>query len=415
MPPESTRSLWRHPDFMRLWFGQTVSLLGSQVTLLALPLTAILVFKATAFQVGILSTVEFLPFALLGLPVGVWVDRLPRRPILIATDLGRFAVMGSVPLAYALGILHLAQLYIVGFLSGVGTVFFDIAYVPYVPSLVSRDRLVEANAKLEMSRSGAQLGGPGIAGLLVQGLSAPGAILADAASYLASVASLLAIRAREIPVVRPIGEPERMRRQIGEGLRFVAGNRLIRPVVGGVIIGNLFLQMGQVCLLLFAVRALHLSPGRIGVLLSLGSAGLLFGALVAERISTRIGVGPTIVAGAFIVGVGGVFVPLATPRSGTALLLAYGLVATFGGVIFSVNGRSLLQAATPDRILGRAFATHRFISWGVIPIGAFLGGVLGTHLGLRTTLWIAAAGEMAAFLPPLLSPVRTLRRLPVAP
>ncbi|TMA53641.1 MAG: MFS transporter [Deltaproteobacteria bacterium] len=343
MPPEPTRSLWRHPDFMRLWFGQTVSLLGSQVTLLALPLTAILVFKANAFQV---STVEFLPFALLGLPVGVWVDRLPRRPILIATDLGRFAVMGSVPLAYALGILHLAQLYVVGFLSGVGTVFFDIAYVPFVPSLVSRDRLVEANAKLEMSRSGAELGGPGIAGLLVQGLSAPGAILADAASYLASVASLLAIRAREIPVVRPVGEPERMRRQIGEGLRFVARNRLIRPVVGGVIIGNLFLQMGQVCLLLFAVRALHLSPGRIGVLLSLGSAGLLFGALVAERISTRIGIGPTIVAGAFIVGLGGVFVPLATPRSGTALLLAYGLVATFGGVIFSVNGR------TPLHLLG---------------------------------------------------------------
>src|SRR5262249_32760550 len=153
---------------------------------------------------------------------------------------------------------------------------------------------------------------PGIAGLLVQALSAPGAILADAVSYVASVASLLAIRARELPAVRP-PEPVRMRRQIGEGVRFVAGNRLIRPVVGCVLIGNLFLQMGQVCLLLFAVRRLRLGAGRIGVLLSLGSVGLLVGAVLAERISGRLGVGPTIVLGAVLVAVGMVFVPLATP------------------------------------------------------------------------------------------------------
>src|SRR5712691_5803471 len=233
---------------MRMWTGQTISLLGSQVTLLALPLTAILVFKASAFQVGTLTTAEFLPFLLFGLPVGVWVDRLRRKPILVAADIGRLVVLGSIPLAYAFGVLHLWQLYVVGFLTGVGTVFFDVAYGSYLPSLVERPRLIEGNAKLEISRSGAQLAGPGIAGLLVQGLSAPGAILADAVSYLASVASLLAIRAREIPVVRPVGEREPMRRQIGEGLRFVARNRLIRPVVGGGIIGNLFLEMGQVCL-----------------------------------------------------------------------------------------------------------------------------------------------------------------------
>src|SRR5262249_7706203 len=156
---------------------------------------------------------------------------------------------------------------------------------------------------------------------------------------------------RETPVARH-DQPERMRRQIAEGMRFVAGNRLIRPVIAAVFIGNLFLQMGQVCLLLFAVRVLHLGPGRIGVLLSLGGLGLLVGAVVAQRLRGRLGVGPTIVVGSFVVGLGGLFLPLATPRTATPLVVSYALVATFGGVIFSVNGRSLLQAATPDRILG---------------------------------------------------------------
>jgi len=176
------RSLWRHGDFMRLWTGQSVSLLGSQVTLLALPLTAILLFHATAFQVGALSAVEFLPFMLFGLPVGVLVDRMRRRPILIAADAARFVAIGSIPLAHALGMLHLGQLYVVAFIFGTGTVFFDVAYLAYLPALVPRDRLVEGNAKLEVSRSGAQLAGPGIAGVLVQALSAPGAMLADAVS-----------------------------------------------------------------------------------------------------------------------------------------------------------------------------------------------------------------------------------------
>src|SRR5439155_9355828 len=204
-PGPPRRSLWRHGAFMRVWTGQTISLLGSQVNLLALPLTAILVFNASAFQVGALSTVEFLPFVLLGLPVGVWVDRLRRRPILVVADVLRLIVIGSVPLAYALGVLRLVQLYVVGFLSGVGTVFFDVAYGAYLPSLVDRDRLVEGNAKIEGSRSGAQIVGPGVGGLLVQALSAPGAILADALSYLASVLSLLAIRSREAPVAVPEG------------------------------------------------------------------------------------------------------------------------------------------------------------------------------------------------------------------
>jgi MFS family permease len=397
---------------MRLWTGQTISLIGSQVTLLALPLTAILVFKASAFQVGALTTMEFLPFVLFGLPVGVWVDRLRRKPILVLADVGRLVVLGSIPLAHALGVLHFAQLYAVGFLTGVGTVFFDVAYGSYLPSLVKRNRLVEGNAKLEVSRSGAQLAGPGIAGLLVQALSAPGAILADAFSYLASVLSLLSIRTKEPEVEPSGGHPPRMRRQIGEGLRYVVDQPLLRPLLACTGTLNLFSMMGQAVLLLFAVRRLGLSPGEIGVILTVGSVGFLVGALVAERIPRRLGVGPTLILAGLMIGLGAVFIPLATTANAAPMLVLYGLIASFGGVIYNVNARSLIQTITPDRKLGRTIATMRFIVWGTIPIGSFVGGLLGSHLGLRPTLWIAAAGQLVGFLPPLLSPVRRLSRLP---
>jgi MFS family permease len=196
-------SLWHHGEFMKLWAGQTISQIGSQITLLALPLSAILLFDASPFQVGLLSTVEFLPFVIFGLPAGVWVDRLPRKPILVVADLGRFVAVGSIPVAYALDVLRLPQLYVVAFVSGILTVFFDVAYGAYLPSLIPRQRLVEGNSKLEISRSGAQLAGPGLAGLLVQALRAPVAILADAVSYLGSVVFLLAVRNEEPPVSVP--------------------------------------------------------------------------------------------------------------------------------------------------------------------------------------------------------------------
>jgi MFS family permease len=406
------RSLWRHGDFMRLWTGQSVSLLGSQVTLLALPLTAILLFHATAFQVGALSAVEFLPFMLFGLPVGVLVDRMRRRPILIAADAGRFVAIGSIPLAHALGMLHLGQLYVVAFIFGTGTVFFDVAYLAYLPALVPRDRLVEGNAKLEVSRSGAQLAGPGIAGVLVQALSAPGAMLADAVSYLASVASLSLVRTKEPPVGPEGGSPIPMRRQIGEGLRYVRHQPLIGPLVVCVAILNFFSMMGEAVLLLFAVRRLGLSAGAIGVILSVGSVGFVVGALVAERLPRVFGIGPALLGTAFMVGLGAVFIPLSTVATAPYLLVAYGLISTFGSVVFSVNARSLMQSVVPPRLLGRAFATHRFVSWSANPLGALVGGLLGSHLGLRGTLWLAAAGQLVAFIPPLLSPVRRLVQLP---
>jgi MFS family permease len=416
--PESSSdrlSLWRHGEFMKLWTGQTVSLIGSQVTLLALPLAAILLFKASAFQVGLLSTVEFLPFLLFGLPVGVWVDRLLRRPILVLADLGRFVAIGSVPLAYWLGVLHLWQLYAVGFVSGVFTVFFDVAYGSYLPSLVERARLMESNAKLEVSRSGAQLAGPGFAGLLVQAFKAPAALLADALSYLVSVVSLLWIRVQEAPPAPHALEAGGMRRQIGEGLRYVLGNRYLRPLAACTATLNLFSMMAQAVLILFAVRQLDLSPGAIGAILTAGNIGFLVGAFIAERVARRIGVGRALIGGAVLVAFGVLFVPWAHPSTAAPLLISYGVVSSFGGVIYNVNARSLAQSITPHRMLGRMIATMRFVVWGTIPLGSFVGGVLGSKLGLRPTLWIAAMGGLLAFVPPLLSPLRRLIEIPPLP
>jgi MFS family permease len=407
-------SLWRHGEFMKLWTGQTISQVGSQITVLALPLTAILLFDASPFQVGLLSTAEFLPFVLFGLPAGVWVDRMARKPILVIADVGRFVTLGSIPLAYALGVLHVAQLYVVGFVSGILTVFFDVAYGAYMPSLISRDRLVEGNSNLEISRSGAQLAGPGLAGVLVQALKAPVAILADAVSYLGSVGFLLAIRSEEAPVETPSGDatPPRMRTQIGEGLRYVLRNPLFRPLAACTATLNLFSMMAQAVLLLFAVRTLGLRPGTIGLILTVGNVGFLAGAFTAARIARRVGIGPTIIAAALLIGVGPALLPLATRGSAVPVMVAYGVIATFGGGLYNINVRSLAQTITPDRMLGRLVATMRFIVWGTIPLGGFLGGLLGGTIGLRPTLVLAGAGGIVAFIPPLLSPVRRLTEMP---
>jgi MFS family permease len=406
-------SLWRHADFMKLWTAETISQLGTQVTLLALPLTAILILKATPFQVGLLSTIEFLPFILVGLPAGVWVDRLRRRPILIVGDLGRVFSLGSVPIAYELGVLHIAQLYVVAFVTGVLTVFFDVAYQSYLPSLVQREHLVDGNSKLEISRSGAQLAGPGIAGLLIQTLKAPLAIAADALSYLGSAAFVFLIRRPEPATAKPEGgKHPKMRGEIWEGLRYVLGNKLLRPIAFCTGSSNLFTQFGQVVILIYAVRVLGMKAGTIGLIFALANIGFLLGAFLAGRVARRFGVGPTIVGSAMLFGVGWIPIALATKEVAFPLLFGGIFVAGFGGTVYNINQVSLRQAITAERMQGRMNATMRFMVWGTIPIGAFVGGILGSTIGLRPTLWVAAIGSLFSFIPPLLSPVRSLMEIP---
>jgi MFS family permease len=400
---------------MKLWTAETVSQLGTQVTLLALPLTAILILKASPFEVGLLSTLEFLPFILVGLPAGVWVDRLRRRPILIVGDLGRVLSLGSIPVAYELGVLHIAQLYVVAFVTGVLTVFFDVAYQSYLPSLVSRGHLVEGNSKLEISRSGAQLAGPGLAGALIQILKAPVAIAADAISYLGSAFFVFLIRKEEPRVVKPSAGHPRMRSEIWEGLRYVAGNKLLRPIAFCTGSSNLFSQIGAVVVLIYAVRVLGMKAGTIGLIFALANIGFLLGAFAAPRIPRRLGVGPTIVGSAVLFGLAWVPVAFAVRGNAFPLLVGAFFVAGFGGTVYNVNQVSLRQAITAERMQGRMNATMRFMVWGTIPIGAFVGGILGNTIGLRPTLWVAAIGSLFAFLPPMFSPVRSLQEIPEWP
>jgi MFS family permease len=401
--------LWRHSDFMSLWGAETISLFGTQVTLLALPLVAIVTLDESAFRVALLTTAEFLPFLLLTLPAGVWVDRLPRRPILILANLGRAAALLSVPVAHWLGLLTIWQLYGVGFAVGVGTVFFDLAYMSYLPRLVRRAELLEGNAKLEMSRSAAQIGGPGLGGVLVSVLTAPVAIFVDAASYL--VSALLMGRIRTAEAVAPRDERRSLRVELREGLGYVFRHPYQRGIVGAVAISNFFGQLVFAILLVFAVRELGLTAAAIGLILSLGSVGTLVAAVTARRVGDRLGVGRTVLVAAFLFGPGTLLIAVAPVDYAEVFIVAAIAIVGYGGTLFNVTMISLVQAITPDRILGRANASRRFVVWGVIPVGGVVAGVLAETIGLRETIVVGSLGGLLAVVPILASPIRSLGRM----
>jgi MFS family permease len=404
--------LWRHPDFLKLWSAETVSQFGTQISLLALPLVAIDVLHVSAFKVAALTTVEFLPFLLVSLPAGVWVDRLPRRPILIAGDLARAGLLASIPIANAMDVLTIWQLYGVGFVVGIATVFFDIAYQSYLPSLVERQQIIDGNAKLEISRSAAQLGGPGIAGLLVGWLRAPTAVLLDGVSFLGSALFIFSIAKTETS--QADRAPRRkMRTELREGLSYVLRHPYLKNIAACTAIFNFFGMMGFAILLVFARRKLDLSPQAIGLAFTLSNIGPLFAALSANKIFARIGVGRTIIASSILGGPMFLVIPFA-PRghAALALLVPAMLFGGFMGVVYNIAQVSLRQAITPERIQGRMNSVMRFIVWGAIPLGSFAGGILASLIGIKATLIISGVGCSLAFLPVLFSPVRSVREMP---
>ena len=412
------RSLWFHADFMKLWTAQTISQLGDEVTELAIPLIAILILGAGPFEMGVLGTLLFLPFILFTLPAGVWVDRLRRRPLMIAANLGRAVLLLSIPLAFALDVLTLWQLFVIAFAVGALQVFFDVAYQSYLPAVVERDQLVEGNAKLEISQAASSLPGPGIAGFLIAIVSAPFAIVVDAISFLASAGLLGFIRRDEPTPERTVdaatGKRTGMRTEIADGLRYVLGNRYLRSIAACTGTFNLFGNIAGVLLLLYAVNQLGLRAEQIGIAFAIGNVGTLAAAFSSERIGRRIGVGPTIVASAAVGAIPMAIIGLAPPEAAFGWLIGAFAIQSFTNVVYNVNQVSLRQAITPTWMQGRMNATMRFIVWGTIPIGALIGGVLGEVIGIRPTIWVAAVGIGLAFLPVLLSPVRTLQRIPEA-
>jgi MFS family permease len=406
--------LWRHADFLKLWSAQSISQLGTQISGIALPLVALYTLHATAFQVAALGAVEFLPFLLFTLPAGVWVDRLRRRWIMVVADFGRALTLGSVPIAFALGHLTLAQLYVVGFLTGTLTVFFDVSYQSYLPSIVKRAQLVDGNAKLEITRSGAQVLGPGIGGLLVHAITAPYTVLADAISYLWSASFLFAIRKPEAVPERDADSPSLLRELI-DGIKYLVRHRYWRPISISTATFNFFSNVAFAIFVVYMVRRLHMSALAIGLTFSLSSAGGLAAAFFAQKIGTRVGIGRTIVWGSVIGAVPTVLIPLA-PVSFPIPFIVVSLVFTeFGIVVYNVSAISLTQALVPERLLGRVNASRRFIVWGTIPLGSLVSGVLATTIGLRPTLFVGTIGIMLATLPVALSAVRDVEELPTEP
>ena len=410
------RSLLRHPDFLKLWSAETVSQFGTQISVLAVPLVAIVILQASAFEVALLGTVEFLPFILLTLPAGVWVDRLRRRPMLIAGDLVRAVSLASIPIAYELHALTVWHLYLVGFVNGVATVFFDVAYQSYLPSLVERDQLIDGNSKLEISRSGAQILGPGMAGVLIGWVTAPVAVIVDSVSYLASALFVVFIRRTETAPERHVDEHGRprggMRRETMDGLRYVLTQPYLRAIAFCTSASNLFSQLIFAILLVYLVRQLGVTPEVIGIVFSLGAVGFLLGALVGSRIGTRLGVGRTIIAMGFLFGPPNLLVGLAPADNPLPFVVVGVFVAGFADVVYNINQVSLRQAITPERMQGRMNATMRFLVWGTIPVGSLIGGVLGTTIGLRETILLGGILSMLPFLFVLFSPVRSLRTMP---
>jgi MFS family permease len=401
--------LWRHRGFLLLWGGQTISQFGSQITQWALPLTAVLLLKATPGQVGILAAAGSLPI-LLSLFAGVWIDRVRRRPLLIIADSGRALLLSTIPLAYWFGWLSMTQLYLVALFSGVLTILFDIAYRSFLPSLIAREQLVEGNSKLEAGRTLAGTAGPSLAGLLVQWFNGPAAILGDALSFVVSFLWLAFIRVRE-PVPNA-GQRLDLRREIGEGLHTLVHHPLLRSLILASGIFNLFDSFLFAMYVPYLSRTLGAPPALIGLIMALGSAGGLLGALLAGRIPRAIGLGRTLFGSVLVAGVAELVIAMARgPLPIAALLVIIGEASVqVSASIYAINSLSLRQAIVPDRLQGRVNATARIIAEGGLPLGALLGGIIADHYGLRLSVLVAGCGTLFAFLVVLLSPVRSLSR-----
>ncbi|MEU9830718.1 MFS transporter [Streptosporangium sp. NPDC048047] len=409
----TTPSLFRHRNFSLLFGADTISQIGTQVSTLALPLVAVLALHASPFETGLLAAAQTAAFLLVGLPAGVWVDRMPRRRILVGADVVRAVLLASVPLAWWFDALSLPQLYGVALGTGLATVFFDVAYQSYLPSLVGRDRLMEGNAKLEIVRNSAQIAGPAVGGGLIQLLTAPVAVVLDAVSFLGSALMLGRIDATE--QVPDRSERRGLLKEIGEGLRYVVSHRILRLIAASTALANFANGMMVAVEMIFLARVVGLSPGAIGVLFSVVSVGGLTGAALVGPMSRRIGSARIIWLSIMVTSPFTALVPLTEPGWRVSLFAIGAFIQSIGVVLYNVGQVTFRQSVTPERMLGRMNATMRFLVWGTLPIGGLVGGLLGEQFGARATLWVVVGVTLLAVVPPVLSPLRTMRDLPEVP
>lgn len=405
--------LLRARDFRLLWIGETTSVLGSSIAVVALPLVAVVTLQASTFAVGLLTAVAWLPWLLIGLPAGAWVDRWPKRPIMLVCNTFSMVVFLSVPLAAWFGLLTMTQLLVVALAGGVAKVFFNVAYRAYLPSLVDKENLLEANTKLQGSESAAQIGGPGLAGLLAQGFGAVAGVLADAVSFGISVLCLRSIRFREPR--RPAATRSRLRDEIRDGLAFVVHDRFLRVFAVFGATSNVALMGYQSIEIVFLVRDLAVGPGVAGLVLALAGAGGVFGAWLSGRLAVRFGTARTFVLceafGAVMMLLG----PLAQGGWGLAFFVAAGFSLSAGIVGSNVLNATFKQRYVPAALFGRVTASMSVLSFGAIALGGLLGGVLGEAVGVRQTLWLMAGLEVVAVVALLFTPLGRLRDFPAGP
>lgn len=402
--------LWRHPEFLKLWSAQTISLFGSMIGRFALPLVAIYTLDASPFQVATLGAANVAPGLVLGLFAGVWVDRLRRRPLLIAADLGRALALATVPLAYWLGVLGMAQLYVVAIVTSALSILFEVAYRSYLPSLVGREELVEGNSKLAATDSVAEMGGVGLAGVIVQALGAPIGVLVDAVSFVGSAIALGLIRKPERVVAREDeGEAQGTLREIGEGLRAIWRNPVLRPVVGAGVVDIFFIHFFVAVLTIFFVRELGLSPLVIGLVIAIGGVSSFLGALIADRVVRRWGLGRAFIGSFLTYRVATYAIPLAMgPYALVVAILCASQVLDAAATVQQIAQNSLIQTTAPERVIGRINASFQTLQQGAILLGLLIGGVLGERIGLRPTMLLGMTASLLSLLWFVGSPVTAL-------
>jgi MFS family permease len=384
--------LREHRDYRRLWLADAVSQVGNQVTLLAMPLVAVLVLHATTFQIGLLVALEFVGFLVLGLPAGAWCDRWRRRPIMVSADLVRALVLASVPIAYVFDLLTIWQLFVVVLLQGMSTVFFDVAALSYLPSLLPQAHLMAGNARLQANESVAQVAGPTVAGALIQLVTAPVALAVDAVSFLGSAVLLRSIRTTE-PRPEPLAE-RHLGREVAEGLRVVLRHQVLRAIAGSLAISSFCSAMFAAVVIVFLADDLGTPPGVIGLVMSAGSVGGLAGAMVTGRLAGRLGEFRAVWLPYTVTAPFGLLIPLAAPGFRLLLFTAGWLGFSFALVSYSIAQVSLRQRLCPRNLLGRVNATIRFLGWGLMPLGGLIGGALASWLGTRDTLWVTQVGQL---------------------
>ena len=402
--------LWFHRDFKRLWLSDTVSQFGNQFTNLALPLLAVISLKVSAFELGLLVALQTVAFPILGLFVGVIADRKRKRPMMIICNFGRMITLASIPIAFLLSILTIYQLYVVAVVNGTFTVFFEISYQSYLPVLVDRGDLLEGNAKLQTSASGAQVVGPTAAGFIYEIIGGALTIAVDAIGYLASAIALLSIRKLEPIMAEDIAERNFVA-EMKEGLRIVFNSDVIEKMMFATATFNFGSSIFQAILVIFLVKMLNFTPEAIGILGTITAVGFLLGTVVAPKFTSRVGLGNSIAISAFV-GAIAMLQPLALYGFAYPIMGTIGFISGLTLPIYNINTVSLRQSIVPDRLQGRMNATVRTINWGTLPAGSFIGGILGTYIGIVPTILVGGALCGASVIWIIFSEVIRLKEMP---